>query len=42
MFFGELVVDERKFLLNRVMQNKLLPDEWDDDEEAEKEVDALV
>lgn len=30
---------ERKFLLNRVMQKKLLPDESDDDEE---EVEKLV
>ena len=31
---------KRKFLLNRVMQDKLLPDESDDDEEAEEEAEA--
>ena len=37
----ESAVEKRKFLLNRVMQNKLLPDESDDDEEKE-EVKASV
>ena len=36
-----LAVEKRKFLLNRVMHKKLLPDESNDDEEAE-EVEASV
>ena len=35
-------VEKQKFLLNRVMQEKLLPDESDDDEEAKEEVEASV
>ena len=33
---AESAVEKWKFLLNRVMQKKLLPDESDDDEEAEE------
>ena len=29
-----------KFLLNRVMQEKIFPDESDDDEEAEEEAET--
>ena len=39
---AESAVKKPKFLLNRVMQKNLLPDESDDDEEAEKRVEALV
>ena len=41
---AESAVAKRKFLLNRVMQKKLLPDESNDDEEeeVEEEVEALV
>ena len=35
-------MEKRKFLSNRVMQEKLLPNESDDDEEAEEEVKASV
>ena len=45
MAFDEAVewaVGKRKFLLNRVMQEKLLPDESDNDEEAEEEAEASV
>ena len=35
-------VERRKFLLNRVVKEKLLPDESDDDEEAEEEVEEPV
>ena len=40
----ESAVAIRKFLLNRVMQKKLLPNESNDDEEeeVEGEVEALV
>ena len=38
----EWAVGKRKFLLNRVMQEKLLPDESDNDEEAEEEAEASV
>ena len=38
----ESVGEKWNFLLNRVMQKKLLPDESDDDEEAEQEVEATV
>ena len=38
----ESVGEKRNFLLNRVMQKKLLPDDSGDDEEAEKEVEATV
>ena len=31
----ESAVDKRKFLLNRVVKDKFLPDESDDDKEAE-------
>ena len=39
---AESTVVIRKFLLNRVVKEKLLPDESDDDEETEDEVEALV
>ena len=39
---AESAVEKRKFLLNRVMQEKVLPDESDDDEEAEEEVETSV
>ena len=35
-------VEKRKFLLNRVMQEKVLPAESDDDEEVKEEVEASV
>ena len=35
-------VKTRKFLLNRVVKEKLLPDESNDDEKAEEEVEASV
>ena len=35
-------VEKRKFLLNRIVKEKLLPVESDDDEEAEEEVKASV
>lgn len=38
----ESVGEKRNFLLNTVMQKKLLPDESEDDEEAEQEVEATV
>ena len=38
---AESAVEKRKFLLNRVVQEKLLPDESDDDEEAKEEVKAV-
>ena len=38
----EWAVRKRKFLLNRVMQEKLLPDESNDDEEAEEVAEASV
>ena len=38
----ESAVEKRKFLLNWVMQEKLLRDESDDDEEAEEEVDSSL
>ena len=34
--------EKRKFLLNRVVKEKLLPDESDDDEVAKEEVEASV
>ena len=34
---AESAVEKRTFLLNRVMQEKLLPGESDDDEEAKEE-----
>ena len=39
---AELAVEKRKFLLNRVTQKNLLPNESDDDEEAEEEAEASV
>ena len=39
---AESAVEKRKFLLNRLMEKKLLPDESDDDKEAEEEVEASV
>ena len=39
---AESAVEKRNFLLNRVMQKKLLPDESDDNEEAEEEAEASV
>ena len=42
---AESAVKKRKFLLNRVMQEKVLPDKSDDDEEAKEakeEVEASV
>ena len=39
---AEPAVEKRKFLLKRVMQEKLLRDESDDDEEAKEEVEASV
>ena len=38
----ELAMEKWKFLLNRVMQMKLLSNELDDDEEAEEEVETTV
>ena len=38
---AESAVEKRKFLLNRVMQEKLFP-ETADDEEAEEEIEASV
>ena len=35
-------VEKRKFLLNRVVKGKLLPNKWDDDDAAEEEVEASV
>ena len=39
---AESAVEKRKFLLNRVVKEKLLPAESDDDEDAEEEVEASV
>lgn len=39
---AESAVEKRKLLLNRVVQEKLLPDESNGDEEAEEEVEASV
>ena len=39
---AESAEEKRKFLLNRVMQEMLLPDKSDDDEEAKEEVEASV
>ena len=39
---AESVVGKRKFLLNRVMEEKLLSDESGDDEEAKEEIEASV
>ena len=39
---AESAVEKRKFLLNRVVKEKLLPAESDDDEEDEEEVEAPV
>ena len=39
---AESAVEKRKFLLNRLMKKKLLPDESEDDEEAEDKVEASV
>ena len=39
---AESAVEKRKFLLNRFIQQKLLPDELVDNEEAEDEVEASV
>ena len=41
MDFDE-AAEKREFLLNRVMQEMLLPDKSDDDEEAKEEVEASV
>ena len=38
----EWAVGKRKFLLNRIMQEKLLPDESNDEEEAEEVAEASV
>lgn len=38
----ESAVEKRKLLLNRVVQEKLLPDESNGDEEAEDEDEASV
>ena len=37
---AESAVEKRKFLLSRVIQEKLIPDKSDDDEVAEEEVEA--
>lgn len=39
---AESALEKRKFLLNRVMQKKLLPDKSDDDKEAEEEVISII
>ena len=39
---AESAVEKRKFLINRVIQKRLLPDESDDYEETEEEVEASV
>ena len=39
---AESTVEKRKFLLNRIMQEKLVTDESDDDGEAKEEVKASV
>ena len=39
---AESAVEKWKFLLNRVVKEKLLPDKSDDDEEAKEEVEASV
>ena len=39
---AESAVEKRKFLLNRVVKEKLLPDESDDDAEAKEEAEASV
>ena len=39
---AESVVKKRKFLLNRVIPEKVLPDEPDDDDEAKEEVETSV
>ena len=39
---AEPAVEKWKFLLNRVVKEKLLPAESDDDKEAEEEVEAPV
>ena len=39
---AESAVEKRKFLLNRVVKEKLLPAKSDDDDEAEEEVEAPV
>lgn len=39
---AESALEKRKFLLNRVMQKKLLPDKFDDDKEAEEEVISII
>ena len=39
---AESAVEKRKFLLNRVVKEKLLPDESDDDAETKEEVEASV
>ena len=41
MDFDE-AAEKRKFLLNRVMQEKLLPDKSDDGKESKEEVEASV
>ena len=38
---AESAVEKRKSLVNRVVQEKLLPDESDDDKEAKEEVEAV-
>ena len=38
---AESAVEKRKFLSNRVVKEKLLPDESDDDEEAKKRGQSL-
>ena len=39
---AESAVEKQKFLLNRVVKEKLLPDDSDDDAEAKEEVEASV
>ena len=39
---AESAVEKRKSLLNRVVKEKLLPDESDDEDEAKEEVEASV
>ena len=39
---AESAVIKRKFLLNRIVKEKVLPAESDDDEEAEEEAEASV
>ena len=39
---AESAVEKRKFLLNRVVKEKLLPDKSDGDEEAKEQAEASV